>query len=233
MNNMKFYLDITNHIGTLFDYDRYTGNTDNFARLNCKNDGKGFNALLTALSNSTDSAIIRTNCMWSGSYPNLDLFVRSLYNGFYPTVTMKERHKALLDHHTLERGKYNCIHIRYGDNVLRGKTWDDRCGRSPKSVEERIDMILAAIPNKDYPTVLITDNYEAKLQLSEKYKFRYFNVRPVHITHTDDIGGIEHTMLEFLTLVESAGVFAVSSSGFSKWAAAYGGKPYMNVSKTR
>jgi len=226
-NNIKFYLDITNHMGTLFDYDRYTGSTDGFITFKCKNDGKRFNEIMESLSKSSDSAIISTNCIWSGSWIGLDDYVHSLHTVFSPNTAIIEKHNTLLETHKLEKNKYNCIQIRYGDIVLLGRKWDDRCGRSHKSVEERIDMILAAIPNKEYPTVLITDNYEAKLQLAEKYTFRYFNVRPVHITHTNDTHGIEQTIQEFLTLTESAGIFAVSSSGFAKWAAVYGGKPYM------
>ena len=225
INNHYFFLDITNPIGTFFTYTRYNGTILGFAKHVLRNVSS--DKIINVLRDVSCNTIIQANHPLD--WEKLDQHVFSLRTILNPTAQILNMHKQLLETKSLKPNLYTCIHIRFGDNVLRNTTQDNRIGRSSKSIDERIILCLAAIKNKDNPIVLLTDNYSAKLTLAKKYNFIYFDITPVHTSFTKDSSAIEKTVLEFLTIAEAAEVVAVARSGFSIWAAAYGGKPYTCV----
>ena len=222
--SISFFIDITNPICNFFEFNRYTGNTSSFnisKNFLCSSSGEA-RRIYSSLLESNKNIIVKTNiALYRPSFTLLK-------DIFYPKSSVIEKHNSLLIRHNLAKNAYYCIHIRFGDGVLCNfGNFDKRLSKSSKSIDERIALCLESMTDKNLPVVLITDNYQAKLQLAEKYKFRYFDIKPVHTSYTNDLAAIEQTVLEFLTLTESAGIFAVSTSGFSCRTAAYGGKPYM------
>lgn len=214
-NQIRFFIDITNPVGGYFAYTRYEGAIGAPQRIQDT-------TLLRTILNGNDSHMLQTTIITDEA--DLVSKLYSMRSLIVPTAATRAAHDALLAAHGLERRKYYCIHIRFGDTVFfNNSTFDRRLVRSKKTLDERIQQSLNAMSDPTLPVVLVTDNYDAKLELSEKYTFRCFTIRPVHTTYTKDADAVGGTVLEFLTLSDAKEVFAVSWSRFSHSAAAYGG----------
>ena len=227
----SFYLDITNPIGAYFDSLRYTGTItdDTFIippeRLKVTRELSQKEELRALLTDSDKNLLIRTNIVLD--WTDLPHHVYNLRTILRPKHTLMDDLTSMFAQHELRATEYTAIHIRFGDNFLRTDKeihWDDRTSLGTSSVDERIAQCLATVTT-DHPIVLIADNYTEKMRIATSYGFKVFDIQPVHTSFciTDDI---KNTLLEFLTLVNAKQVLAVSRSGFSRWAAAYGGVPY-------
>lgn len=224
-HNYDYYLKISNPIGSFFDYKTYNHDTSNFyvTDMLCRADENKFKQIMHA--NKDKNIIIISNMNFANPYSQIQT-IRKIFRPTADTLQLFNNH---LKQYSLVDNNYYAIHIRYGDDThikeveSHRKTSDNRI---LSSVDKHIKAILQLIKNKSLPIVLITDNYNAKVQLSKQYGLRYFDIKPVHTSFTNDITAVKTTVLEFLTLSSALEVFAVSYSGFSYAAAAYGGKSY-------
>jgi hypothetical protein len=226
LHNIHFYLDITNPINKYFDYKKYHEDTKHFTSMTIfsSNSDSSYHDFLL----SHKDTIIRTN---KALHPRVDSDIYNLREIFTPNSYIINKHKQLLKQYNLIENKYTCIHIRFGDNFLvNSSNLDDRINRNQLTLPERIANCMKHV-NKDYPIVLISDNYEQKKIISKEYNFICFDIEPVHTSHKPTDAQTEQTVLEFLTLVESLKICILSFSGFSKLAACYGNKPYLLFEK--
>jgi hypothetical protein len=221
LHNINFYLDITNPIEKYFYYKRYTASTKGFDRIMTFHSHPDF--IYNKFLKSPTNSIIITN---KAIGEHRDEYISKLREIIIPNNYIITKHKQLLHKYNLTENKYSCIHIRFGDKFLVGSAEpDDRVAKKPLTISERIAKYLPYI-NKDYPIVLLADNYEQKKSISKAYNFIWFDIKPIHTSHNPTDAQTEQTVLEFLTIVECREVFMLSYSGFSKMAACYGNKPY-------
>jgi hypothetical protein len=224
--DIPFYFDITHPIGKWLEWKKYPGDISNFKEdeyrdrfYRDKNKEYTIHDMF-----ATDKHIVRTNYILY-DYTDLAKYMPNLKDLMYPTPEFELEYRQLID---IPDRSYICIHIRYGDCVLlRKDNPDNRIADSDTLVDERIERCLAAITDKSLPIYLLADNYVQKMELSAKYGFKYFDIRPVHTSYNIR-GDLEYrdTLIEFIFISRAAHVYGLSQSGFSRWGAAYGGVPY-------
>jgi hypothetical protein len=228
---IEFHLDITNPIHHFFTYKKYDGGTDvsGFKHVALRNpSGDDVTAFINGLP-YTENIAYRSN--YTGSFtPHIVTQLRAILN---PTPAILVDLHAQMDMIGIRSGEYTCVHIRYGDIVFAGNrhTWDNRAGDDTELLQCRIAKAFELRKDPSKPTLIISDNYAAKVALSRQYGCPLLDIQPVHTSFTSDIAAVHDTVIEFLILAHAAEVLSVTRSGFPLWAAAYGGVPNTEVWK--
>jgi hypothetical protein len=225
--NVPFYFDITHPIGKWFEWKKYGGDITDFKEDEYRNRAGDITLSINDIVHdifTSNNHIVRSNYILT-DYNNLSDGVHALRSLLYPTQDFEMLYRNCIV--TPDRS-YICMHIRYGDCVLLDKNnHDDRICKSPTPIDKRIELCLASIKDKSMPIYLLTDNYDQKVAMSDKYGFKYIKIQPVHTSYeirTDM--DYRNTLIEFIFLSRASHVYGLSPSGFSQWGAAYGGAPY-------
>lgn len=226
--NIDFYLDITNPIHHFFTYEKYTGDTSGFTHITFRNPDPAAVTVFVDRLPTTENIIYKSN--YTAIY-NDTTYVNRLSAILRPTTNILEQFHKQLQTLALHSGGYSCIHIRFGDIMLRGAVaaWDNRAGDDLIVLNNRITKAFELRKHSAAQTLVISDNYTAKVELSKEYGCPLLDIKPVHTSFTSDIDAVRDTVLEFLVLSHASEVLIVTTSGFPYWAAAYGGVPNTEV----
>jgi len=225
---VDFYLDITNPIHAFFEYPVYSGDTSTFTHMyfNTPNSIEGFSEFINGFPHK-HNIILRSNMsnIW------LPYIVTQLSTLLKPTQAILTDVTSQLDQIGMQLHEYSCIHIRYGDKVLRGPVgaWDNRAGDDTELIDRTIAKAFAIRKDCNKPTLIISDNYDAKGAITRQYGCPLLDIKPVHTSFTKDSAAVHDTVIEFLIMANASEVLSVTRSGFPRWAAAYGGVDHTEV----
>jgi hypothetical protein len=193
---------------------------------NTPNSMEGFSEFINGFPHK-HNIILRSNMsnIW------LPYIVTNLSTLLKPTQAIRTDVSAYLDQTGLQLHEYACIHIRYGDKVLRGpvSAWDNRAGDDAERIDRIIAKAFAIRKDCNKPTLIISDNYAAKVAITRQYGCHMLDIKPVHTSFTKDSAAVHDTVIEFLIMAHAAEVLSVTRSGFPQWAAAYGDVDHTEV----
>lgn len=225
---VEFYLDITNSIHPFFEYPVYSGDTSTFTHVYFRDPTpmEGFVEFINGFPHK-HNIILRSNI----SKIRSPYIVTNLSTLLRPTPAILADVTTHLDQIGLQLHEYSCIHIRYGDKVLRGPdgAWDNRAGDDAELIDRTIAKAFAIRKDCNKPTLIISDNYDAKVAITRQYGCPLLDIKPVHTSFTKDSAAVHDTVIEFLIMANASEVLSVTRSGFPRWAAAYGGVPTTEV----
>jgi len=129
-----------------------------------------------------------------------------------------KRFEFLMKHKNIK--SYNCIHIRKGDkygNKSFPRKGDDRCKN--KNIDSIIKSIIKY--NNNLPLILVSDNYDIKKDIANKYKVIIFDTKILHLDsqYTKNIKHTEINLIdnltEYLILCKANTIHSIGKSGFS------------------
>jgi len=131
-----------------------------------------------------------------------------------------KRFEFLMKHKNIK--SYNCIHIRkgdkYGNKSFPGKG-DDRCKN--KDIYSIIEKIIKSNNNSNIPLILVSDNFDIKKDIANKYKVIIFDIKILHLDsqYTKNINhkqiDLIDNLTEYLILCKANTIHSIGKSGFS------------------
>ena len=142
----------------------------------------------------------------------------SLFNYIDFSDVIYKRFEFLMKHKNIK--SYNCIHIRKGDKY-GNKSFP--CKRDDRCKNKNIDSIIKSIIkyNNNLPLILVSDNYDIKKDIANKYKVIIFDTKILHLDsqYTKNIKHTEINLIdnltEYLILCKANTIHSIGKSGFS------------------
>ena len=146
---------------------------------------------------------------------------------FIPNQTFQKEIDNVLKELQVEKNKYNILHIRAGDQLIR----NDRI--EPSLLQDVINIIDKNNLIKE-TTVLVTDSTQLALVLIKKYDLlKYYNTKKIHLGDRYLNNSllkreyIKNTLIDLFIMYYSKHINAIPSSGFSTLASLLGKQSYV------
>lgn len=177
------------------------------------------NGIITWLNNQSKPVV----SIFSNSVPFFFTFrsegISFIREHIEPNEEMKENINKALTNLNLQPKEFGVIHIRTGDNYLKGKR------RLDNKFVSRIKEILITMTNPTCNYLIISDSNELKRYLTIFSNFRMMFKPIEHLggesVNKENMDGIRNTLLEFYLMSNSNSVLSMSVydhiSGFSQY----------------
>jgi len=146
---------------------------------------------------------------------------------FIPNKTFKNEIDNVLKELKVEKNKYNMLHIRAGDQLIRNDRIENTLLQDVINIIDKNNLIKET-------TVLVTDSTQLALELNKKYTLlKYYNTKKIHLGDRYLNNSllkkeyIKNTLIDFYLIYYSKNINAIPGSGFSTVASLLGKQKYV------
>lgn len=214
-NNWYFEADYSNH--SIAKY--LINNNSKYSEIKSKGkifflEQRNYDAVKNFIREN-DVAMFFTN-LWYDIEPlteDAKMFIKS---SFIPNEFLQLKINETMENLNLINGEFNCIHIRMGDNKL---VYNNIINET--KYDEVGNIIFDKLREIKYTkNIIISDDYDAKKYIANKYGYEYIDNIPCHVGNIKNQNDVINTLIDYFIMSKAANIITYSiygGSGFSHW----------------